>query len=72
MEAGVSPMDAIRSATIVPARVLGMAGEVGTVEAGKRADLLVLDGDPLDDISAIRQGAWVVAAGTMYEVSSLR
>ncbi len=72
VEAGVSPMDAIRSATIVPARVLGMAGEVGTVEAGKRADLLVLDGDPLDDISAIRQGAWVVAAGTMYEVASLR
>ncbi len=72
VEAGLSPMEAIRSATLVPARVLGMDGEVGTVEAGKRADLLVLDADPLGDISAIRRGAWVVAAGTMYDMSSLR
>jgi len=71
VEAGIAPMDALRAATAVPAAVMGMANEVGTIEAGKRADLLILDGNPLEDISNIRTGRWVVAKGRMYETAAL-
>jgi len=60
---GLSPMDAIRSATSVAAEMLGLDREIGTVEVGKRADLLVVDGDPLEDIAALRQVVWVMRDG---------
>ena len=69
--AGLSPMDALRTATAVPAQVMGLAAESGTIEIGKRADLLILDGDPLADMSNIRRGRWVVVNGTMYECAAL-
>ncbi len=69
--AGLTPLQAIRSATAVPAAVMGLADEVGTIEPGKRADLLVLDADPLADISAIRSGRWVIANGVMYACDPL-
>jgi imidazolonepropionase-like amidohydrolase len=72
VEAGLSPLEAIRAATVVPARVMGMNGEAGTIEPGKRADLVVLDRDPLLDIRNIRTGRWVVAAGRMFEMTALR
>lgn len=50
---GMSPMDAIRATTIRGAELLGMADRLGTVEAGKTADILVIDGDPLEDISLL-------------------
>ena len=71
VQAGLTPMEAIQSATVVAARAMGMEDEVGTVEVGKRADLLVLDGNPLTDIRNIRMGRWVVAAGRMYETDGL-
>jgi len=60
---GLSPMDVIRSATSVAAEMLGLDREVGTVEVGKRADLLAVDGDPSEDIAALRQVAWVMRNG---------
>ena len=42
-------MEAIQAATIVPARVMGLDKELGTMEAGKRADLIIVGGNPLDD-----------------------
>src|SRR4051812_26375776 len=72
VEAGFSPLDAIRSATVVPARVMGMSNEAGTIAAGTRADLVVLDRDPLLDIHNIRSGRWVVAAGKMFDMATLR
>jgi len=72
VEAGLSPLDAIRSATVVPAEVMGLSRDVGTIEAGKRADLVVLDGNPLSDIHNVRTGRWVVANGRMFEMSVLR
>src|SRR5262249_28117398 len=45
VEAGLSPLEAIRAATAVPAEVMGLAADVGTIETGKRADLVVLDAD---------------------------
>jgi len=50
VRAGLSPIDALRSATIDAARFSGKAGEYGSIEAGKVADMLLLDGNPLDDI----------------------
>ena len=60
------------AATVVPARALGMADEVGTVEVGKRADLLVLEGNPLTDISNLRLGRWVVVGGRVFAMDEFR
>ncbi len=62
-QAGLSPMEAIISATRIPAEMLGLADEIGTVEVGKRADLLIVRGDPLEDLRALRQVLWTVAGG---------
>jgi imidazolonepropionase-like amidohydrolase len=69
--AGFTPLQALQTATAVPARVMGLDGDSGTIEKGKRADMLVLDGDPLTDISALRRGRWVVADGVMYDCEAL-
>jgi adenine deaminase len=63
VEAGMTPMQAIESATRVPAESMGLAKDSGTIEAGKRADFIVLGGDPLSNISNIRRLNWVVANG---------
>jgi imidazolonepropionase-like amidohydrolase len=72
VEAGFTPLEAIRSATIVPAEVMGMSKEVGTIEVGKRADFVVLDGDPLANIHNLRKPQWVVAGGRMFSATALR
>lgn len=69
--AGLTPLEALRAASAVPAAIMGLDADSGTIEPGKRADLLIVDGNPLDDISAIRNGRWVVADGVMYESASL-
>ena len=72
VQAGLSPLEAIRAATVVPADVMGLSREAGTIEAGKRADLVVLDRDPLADIHNLRSGRWVVANGRMFDMAALR
>jgi imidazolonepropionase-like amidohydrolase len=57
VKAGMTPMQAIEASTGQAARCLRMQGEVGTLEAGKEADLLVIDGDPLQDIDVLAQRA---------------
>ena len=54
VRAGMTPMEAIVAATKVGSEVLDMANEIGTVEAGKYADLVVVDGDPLADIKILQ------------------
>ena len=61
--AGVSPADTLRIGTLNGARLLGLADEIGTIEVGKRASFLVIDGDPLEDIAAVRNARWVVLDG---------
>jgi imidazolonepropionase-like amidohydrolase len=68
---GFTPMEAIQAATIVPARVMHLDREVGTVAAGKRADLLVVDGDPLRRIADLRRVRLVVANGRRYDPAPL-
>jgi imidazolonepropionase-like amidohydrolase len=71
VQAGWSPMEALQAATILPARVMHMDKELGSVEPGKRADVIVVDGDPLADISNVRKTALVVARGKAYAPDAL-
>jgi len=61
--AGLSPLEAIRAATFDAARALGIAGDVGSVIEGRRADLLVLDGDPSADVRNTRTIQAVIRGG---------
>lgn len=71
VQAGFTPMEAIQSATVVAARAMGMEKDSGTIEAGKRADVIVVDGNPLENISDIRKVSTVFAAGKMYQPAAL-
>ena len=70
-QAGFTPMEAIQAATIVPARVMGVDKELGTIEPGKRADLIILDANPLESIHNIRAVRFVITGGTMYNCGEL-
>ena len=63
---GMSPMEVLKAATIEPARYLGMLDSAGTVAAGKLADLVLLDANPLEDIGNVRRIAAVVANGRVF------
>lgn len=63
VEHGMSPDAAIKAATVNAADLLGLADELGTLEAGKQADLIAVRGDPLKDIAALQDVAWVVQRG---------
>jgi imidazolonepropionase-like amidohydrolase len=71
VQAGFTPLEAIQAATSVPAQVMGLGKDVGTVEVNKRADLIVLDANPLDDIHNIRTVEFVVANGVIYPTAKL-
>jgi imidazolonepropionase-like amidohydrolase len=71
VKAGFTPLEAIQAATIVPARVMKLDKELGTIEVGKKADLIILDGNPLDDISNIRRVKTVVHDGRVYDCGPL-
>lgn len=62
-EAGMTPAEVLRAATVTPARMMGIEDLVGTVEVGKRADLIVVRGDPLESISALGELEWVIKDG---------
>jgi len=71
VEAGFTPMEAIQAATIVPARVMGLDKELGTVEKHKRGDLILLTADPLQDIHNSRSVEYVITNGAMYHAAEL-
>jgi imidazolonepropionase-like amidohydrolase len=71
VQAGMTPMAAIQSATIVSARVMKMEKDSGSVEVGKRADLVLVEGNPLKNISDIRRVVSVVSDGRMYDSKKL-
>jgi len=71
VQAGFTPMEAIQAATIVPARVMGLEKELGTVQKGKRGDLILLTADPLADIHNTRAVEYVITNGTMYHTAEL-
>jgi predicted amidohydrolase YtcJ len=71
VEAGLSPLGALQAATVNPSRVLGMADSVGSIEAGKLADLVLLDANPLADIANTQRIRAVVANGRLYRRADL-
>ena len=68
---GLTPFQALQTAAVNPARYFGRSNEFGTIEAGKRADLLLLDGNPLADISKTRAIAGVMVRGRWLERKEL-
>ena len=67
VEVGLSPMEAIQSATLRPAQMQGVDADLGTIEVGKFADLIVVDGDPLQDITLLKHGVLhVIKDGRFY------
>ena len=71
-EAGFTPMEALQAATIKPATFLGMLDSLGTIEKGKVADLVLLDADPLEDISHTRKINSVLVQGKLIPIAKLR
>jgi imidazolonepropionase-like amidohydrolase len=66
-EAGEKPMDAIVSATSASADALGMGDRIGTIAAGYQADLVAVRGDPLSDITTVRNVVFVMKGGTVIK-----
>jgi imidazolonepropionase-like amidohydrolase len=71
VQAGLPPIDAIRAATAIPARVMDLEHDTGTIAPGLRADLIVVDGNPLERISDLRNVRMVSSAGRLYETAPL-
>jgi len=62
-EAGMPPMDVISSATRIPSEMMGLEKLIGTIEVGKRADLIIVRDDPLKDLSAFKSLLWTIKDG---------
>jgi hypothetical protein len=71
VRAGLTPMDAIRSATMVPGQQLAWTAHIGKVEVGYAADVILIDGDPLDDLSLLRRPNGVIANGIWLDRRAL-
>ncbi|MEL7453241.1 MAG: amidohydrolase family protein, partial [Pseudomonadota bacterium] len=67
VEAGFSPEEAIRAATIIASEHLELADQIGSIEAGKLADIVAVDTDPLADIEALLDVDFVMKGGTVYK-----
>ena len=72
VDAGLSPSETLATAMTIAGRFLGVQGRLGTVEAGKSADLVLLEPDPLRDISAVRKVARVMLEGAWVEATLSR
>jgi len=68
---GMSPLEALKTATITPATHLGFAKDLGSLEPGKLADLVVLDANPLDDIANTDKVSKVMLNGRLYDAATL-
>ena len=69
--AGLTAAEVLASATIVGARAMGIADETGSLEAGKRADLVVLEADPTADIANARRVRLVMRNGALHRPAEL-
>jgi imidazolonepropionase-like amidohydrolase len=67
VEAGMNPMEAIRSATVTAAALLDLSKEIGTLEAGKAGDVIAARGDPLTDIRTLEHVTFVMRDGAVLK-----
>jgi imidazolonepropionase-like amidohydrolase len=68
---GLSPMSVLRAATLDGASSIGLSKDIGSLDVGKMADLLVLDANPLDDIKNSSKIAQVMKNGRLYDAATL-
>jgi Tol biopolymer transport system component len=68
---GMTPMEALRCATMNGAKIIGRPDDLGSIEPGKLADLIIFDKNPLDDIHNTNSIHWVMKDGTLYEGDTL-
>lgn len=67
VDAGMPPMEAILSATVINAAILGIADKAGSLEPGKFADVIATDQNPLDDIHTLEAVSFVMKQGIVYK-----
>ena len=72
VQAGLSPLDVLRSATVEAAEAVGAESDLGTVESGKLADIVLLDSDPLEDIRNAQKIWRVIKGGWVLDPKDLR
>ena len=70
-QGGMTPLQALKTATINPARYLGMDADLGSLEAGKLADVIVIDGDPLTDIRVSEKVDYTMVNGRLYDAATM-
>jgi len=63
---GVPPLEVLRAATVEAAALLDLSSEIGTLEVGKQADLIAVEGNPLEDVASLRKVRLVMRAGKVY------
>jgi imidazolonepropionase-like amidohydrolase len=65
VEGGMKPMRALQSATVQAAKLIGMESDLGSVEAGKLADIIAVEGNPVEDITALQRVKFVMKDGAV-------
>jgi imidazolonepropionase-like amidohydrolase len=70
-QGGMSPLNAMRTATIAPAKTLGLDSQLGSLKAGKLADILVVDGDVSQDIRLSDRVIYTMINGRLYDANSM-
>jgi imidazolonepropionase-like amidohydrolase len=72
VKAGFTPAQALQTATIVPARLVGADKTTGSIAVDKEADLVLVDGDVATDMGAMRRTEWVMSDGALMNADELR
>jgi len=71
VNAGLTPFETLQTATIHAAEAIGVGDDLGSIEAGKLADMVIVDGNPLDDIHDAMKVRTVIKNGIVYELEDL-
>ncbi|HEX8489714.1 MAG TPA: amidohydrolase family protein [Chthoniobacterales bacterium] len=68
---GLKPIEAIRTATVEAAKAVGLSGEIGVLKSGALADIIAVEGNPLDDLSTLQKVKFVMKAGQLVDLTTL-